>query len=80
MGEKGDMGTGNERGKGRQEEGEEGGMRGKRTHRYASSGPEGTHFPQVFLCSFERNHQYSGIGVTQLIAVIDERDTPLVSG
>lgn len=48
------------------------------TYRYASSGPESSHSSEVLLFTFKGYSQHSGVGVTQVIVLIDERNTPLV--
>lgn len=48
------------------------------THWYASSRPESSHSSEVLLLTFKGNSQHSGVGVTELIVVIDECNTPLI--
>lgn len=50
------------------------------THWYASSGPESSHSFEVLLFTFKGYSQHSGVGVTKLIVLIDECNTPLVIG
>lgn len=52
----------------------------KRAHRDAAAGAEGSDSFKIFLCGLVWNNKNCGIGVTQLVVLIDESDSPLTIG
>lgn len=49
----------------------------ERAHRDAAAGAEGSNSSKIFICGLVWNNKNCGIGVTQLVVLIDESDPPL---
>lgn len=50
------------------------------THWDSIPGPERRNSPEIFICGAVRHHQESGVGVTELVALVNKGDPPVVVG